>query len=335
MRKFSGYFFKIYEPIMIQDDIYNLISDININDQFVECFKIRELDQKLLYLWKWANLYYIDKNVDNTYDYNWITKKMLDRLNVCKYFWNRNNLFISLGCGKAYMDAVMLKYVIANNYQLNYFGVDISKSMLNMSIDTLRAFDIKKKFVLSDVFSRDFKDEISRLSCNYDNRIYTIFNNTFGNLNQTRVINNLNNILISGDKLWIDVRMNLWKWVVGDLELFNTYSKSLKSKTRQDFLCYIFDRFLISRENYYFSIETRRDKVLGSLVFDLIANFSKKTSCDIYWNKIIILPGERFKINHIYTYDAKMLISFFEEHWFCLKEKYVDQKRWHFIFEKE
>jgi uncharacterized SAM-dependent methyltransferase len=105
------------------------------------------------------------------------------------------------------MDKIIFEELIKKNHKIDYFGVDVSKSMLNMSIKTLENFNFTKKFILSDFFSRDFKNEILRLSSGYDNKIYTIFNNTFGNLNQTRIVNTLNNILVSGDKIWIDVRM--------------------------------------------------------------------------------------------------------------------------------
>jgi hypothetical protein len=140
--------------------------------------------------------------------------------------------------------------------------------------------------------------------------------------------------LVSGDKIWIDVRMKSWQWISDDLELFNTYCESLGNKTRQNFFSYIFEKFNIPKENYSFYLATRSDDVLWSLVFDFMAKFSKKTSSDIYWNKITILPNEDFKINHIYTYDADKLILFFEEHWFKIRTKFVDKSRWHFIFEK-
>jgi uncharacterized SAM-dependent methyltransferase len=119
----------------------------------------------------------------------------------------KKNLFVGLGCGKAYMDEIILKKFVKTKYNIDYFGVDTSKSMLNMAIKTLEKFNFTKKFILSDFFSRDLKSEILRLSAGYDNKVYTIFNNTFGNLNQTRIVNTLNNILVPGDKIWIDVRM--------------------------------------------------------------------------------------------------------------------------------
>lgn len=232
------------------------------------------------------------------------------------------------------MDAIVFDEILKNKIDIDYLGVDTSKSMLDMSIMTMNKFNVNKKFILADFFSRDFKNEILRLSDGYDNRIYTIFNNTFWNLNQTRVINTLNNILRSWDKLRIDIRMRMWETISDDLALFNSYCESLKRETRQEFFSFIFDRFSIPRESYSFSVVTRRDEVLWSLVFDFIAKFSKKTSFDVFWNNITILPGENFKINHIYTYDEDRLILFFEEHWFKIKTKFVDKKRWHFVFEK-
>ncbi len=50
------------------DKIYNLISDVVLDEEFVESFRIRKVDQKLLYLGNWAELYYIEKEKDKLYD---------------------------------------------------------------------------------------------------------------------------------------------------------------------------------------------------------------------------------------------------------------------------
>lgn len=320
---------------LLENDIYNLVLDVDLNDQFVQSFKVRQMDQKFLYLDFWANLYYKEKEKDYIYGYKWVNSKIIDWLGIWKYFEDdKKNLFVGLGCGKSYMEDMIFKNLLKKWKKFDYFWVDSSKAMLAMSIDTLRNCRIDKKFILSDFFSRDFKNEIFRLSEFYDNRLYAIFNNTFGNLAQSRMINNLSNILRKWDKIWIDVRMNRGWSVSDNLELFNKYCDSLKNITRQNFFDGIFSRFNIPKDNYSYYISTRNDEVIGALVFDFIANFSKKTSFDVYWNRINILPGEDIKITHIYTYNSKKLILFFEEHWFKIKSKYLDQKRGHFIFEK-
>ncbi len=209
------------------EKIYNLISDVILDDQFVESFKIRNIDQKLLYLDEWAELYYIEKENDKLYDNKGITSEILDFLNISNCCLNsKKNLFIGLWCGKSYMEAIVFDEILKNKIDLDYFGIDWSKNMLNMAIKSLKRFNIHKEFILADFFSRDFKNEILRLSENYDTRLYTIFNNTFWNLNQTRIINNLNNLLRSWDKLWIDVRMKSWNSMTDDLKLRQNSSAS-------------------------------------------------------------------------------------------------------------
>ncbi len=315
-------------------DLYSLILDADLNDDFVESFKIRDIDQKFLYLNEWAELYYQEKKTDFLYDYHGINNKILSHLKIEDYFNLSKNLFISLGCWKSYMEEIIFKKLLDKNIKFDYYWVDSSKAMLNMSFETLKNIELKQKYVLADFFSREFRNEILRLSESYESRVYTMFNNTFWNFIQTRIINNLNNMLRVGDKLWIDVRMRDGLSVSSNLEMFNKYCTSLESSFRQKFFDNVFSRFGIPKQNYSYYISTRNDDVLWALVFDFIAKFSKKTKFDMYGNEIIILPNEDVKITHIYTYDSKKLISFFKEHGFKIIKKYVTKSRWHFIFEK-
>jgi len=318
----------------MEKNIYSLILDADLNEDFVESFKIRNIDQKFLYLDEWAELYYEEKKTDFLYDYYGVNKKILNHLKIEDYFTSKKNLYVSLCCWKSYIEEVIFNRLLDKDIKFEYYGVDSSRSMISMSVDTLRNMKLKQKYILADFFSRDFRNEILRLSKPYGSRLYSIFNNTFGNLNQTRVVNNLNNILRVWDKIWIDVRMRDGLSVSDNLELFNKYCSSLESESRQRFFDNVFSKFGIPKENYSYYISTRNDDVLWALVFDFIAKFSKKTKFSMYGNEIIILPNEDVKITHIYTYDSKRLISFFREHGFKIIKKYVTKSRGHFIFEK-
>jgi hypothetical protein len=206
--------------------------------------------------------------------------------------------------------------------------------MLDLSVKNLENIWIKTKLICSDFFSRDFKNEIIRLSSGKTNRVYSMFGNIFGNLNPIKIISTLNNTLRVWDKLWIDIRLKKWETIWDDLKLFNHYCEYLKSAEQIDFFSNIFWKLWIPKDNFYLYVTTFNDNVLWSLRFDFRITFKKKTTINISWDEFIILPKENMRIVHIYAYDYYKLINFFQEHWFELKKMAKDDGRWHFIFEK-
>jgi len=317
-------------------DFYNLVSDIDLEEQLKESFRTRYLDQKFLYLDEWAQLFYKQKKADSLYWIYSIDNNILNQLDFKNIFSNwksDSNVLIGLGCGDSYTE----KFIINNlelKFDIEYFGVDISSSMLDLSAKNLENIWIKTKLICSDFFSRDFKNEIIRFSSQKTNRIYSMFGNIFGNLNPTKIISTLNNILRVWDKFWIDVRLKKWETIWDDLELFNHYCDYLKSVEQIDFFSNIFWKLWIPKDNFYLYVTTFNDSVLWSLRFDFRITFIKKTRINISWDEFIIMPKENMRIVHIYAYDYYKLINFFQEHWFELKKMAKNDGRGHFIFEK-
>lgn len=317
---------------------FNGIVDQNIFDQqFEDSFMNRSLDQKFLYFWEWAELYYDEKNADNIYWTYVISEKVLKNLVIESVFCNNKkwlNSFVSLWCGNSKNEKIVFDYISNLKCNIEYCWVDSSKEMLLMSKNVMKKSFVDSKFIYADFYSRDFKNEIKRLSYGDKNRIYTMFWNIFGNLNPTKIINVLNNILRKWDKLWIDVRLKIWSSVWDDLKLFDNYCNYLKSPKDLKFFKNIFWNLWIPDENIDLYVSTFNDKVLGSLRFDFNINFKKKTIINVWWDKIIILPDENMKIVHIYAYDYYKLIEFFSENWFKMKKMHKYDGRGHFVFEK-
>ena len=317
-------------------DFYNLISDIDLEEQLKESFRTRYLDQKFLYLDEWSQLFYKEKKTDSLYWMYWINNDVLSQLDITNIFsnWKTNaSVLISLGCWDSHTE----KFIFENlnlKSDIEYFWVDVSNAMLDLSMKTFENIWIKLKLICADFFSRDFKNEIIRLSYDKTNRIYCMFSNIFGNLNPTKIISTLNNILRTWDKLWIDVRLKKWETVWDDLKLFNHYCEYLKSWEQIDFLINIFLKLGIPKDNFYLYVSTFHDHVLGSLRFDFRITFTKKTTISISWDEFVILPEENMRIVHIYAYDYYKLINFFQEHWFKLNNMAKNDGRGHFIFEK-
>jgi len=318
-------------------DFHNLVSELDLEEQLKESFRTRYLDQKFLYLEEWADLFYQEKKTDFLYGVFSINENILKNLDLKSIFTNwkkKKNIFISLGCWDSHIEKFIFDKVLWGWIDLEYLWIDSSMAMLDMSMKNIETVDVDTKFICADFFSRDFKNEIIRLSEWEYNRTYAMFGNIFGNLNPTKIISTLNNILRPWDKFWIDVRLKKWSTVWDDLKLFNHYCEYLNSPKQVDFFKNIFLKLGIPEDHFYLYISTFHDPVLCSLRFDFRVWFTKKTKINVLGDEIIILPEEEMKIVHVYSYDYYKLINFFKEHWFQLKKMFTDDGRGHFIFEK-
>ncbi len=69
-------------------DFYNLVSDLDLEEQLKESFRTRYLDQKFLYLNEGANLFYQEKKTDFLYGVFSIDENILNNLNFKSIFTN-------------------------------------------------------------------------------------------------------------------------------------------------------------------------------------------------------------------------------------------------------
>lgn len=317
------------------DYIYNLLSDGKLTDDLSNWLRNRNLEQKLLYLWEWANLYYIDKEEDEVYiNSKFSTKELVNLWLDDKFDTNDNITIISLGSWNSQIEKWIFKE-ISNKYKnLKYIAVDSSRAMLNLSIENLKDLDIEKKFICADFSSNAFKREIEATTQDDEIRIFVFFSNTFGNINHTNIIDILYNLLRPGERIWLDVRLRKWTTAKDDMEASEYYFEYIKSDVVNNFFSSILKRCWIPSENWQISLKTKKEATLNALKFKLFFNINKKTHIKIRNEVITMLPKEYINLLQIYTYDSDGLVSFFQEHGFKLLEKQLKESRWQFLFEK-
>lgn len=313
---------------------YNLISDSELVDELATCFRNRNIDQKFLYQWEWAESYY--KLIDSDKLYK--SKNSLSLEDDMLIFWEENcfntdNIaMISLGCWKSIVE----KYIFLNTHKRNkidYFWVDSSKEMLELSIENLKDLEINKKFICSDFSTKEFRDELEQLTNNYEKRIFTFFSNTFWNINHTNIIDILLEILNKGEQIWMDVRLRENNSAVNNMKIFNIHEEASKNESTIKFFSNIFIVNNIPYENWFISRSMKEEEWLNALKMEFFFNFTKKTEINLR-GKIIFLPNEKIKLMQIYYYDPEKLIEFFEQHHFKLVNKQIKWLRGQFLFEK-
>jgi len=316
--------------------IYNIISDSDITSEISQCLRNRYLDQKFLYDWEAASLYYKFYEEDPLFTHS---KKNSDELDII-WFWLKNCFkkgervaLISLWCWNSHIERDIFKN-IWDDFDIDYFWVDLSKDMLKLSEKNLENLNINKKLICADFSSEKFIDEIYKLTKKYDKRIFTFFSNTFWNINHTNIIDLLYNILNSWEQIWLDVRIRNGNSTKDDLEIFNIHKLDNNKTTLEKILGSVFVKNWIALENWYFSKVLKKEDSVNALKLEFYFNLKNKLVIDIKWQKITLLPWEKIKCQQIYYHDPEKLIDFFKEHNFRLVDKEIKWHRWQFLFEK-
>lgn len=317
------------------NQIYNLISDWNLNDELSYCLRNRSLEQKFLYMNNWASRYYDIVQTDNvyygSYTYNFFIDFGLKNI----FSKNKNIAIISLWCWNSDIESFIFEN-LKDEFKIDYYWVDSSKNMLELSIKRMEKINnIEKYFICADFSTNEFKRELSQLASNSDTKIFTFFSNTFGNINPNNIIDILYNLLKSGEKIWLDVRLRSGKTTKDDLKDFEKYYWYLSSKEMLNLFLNPIEWLSIPKNNGIFSLNTKKIEHLEAIKYQYNFIFNKKTEITIKNETTTILPWEELKIVNIYTYDTDWLIRFFEGHNFKLIENLVQNNRWQFLFEKK
>jgi len=314
--------------------IYSIISDLTIQSDLSNCFKNRTLEQKFLYQWKWAALYYEYK--DNKDILMSDESKDID----IYWFWLKNCFskekgitLVSLWCWNSSVEKNIYSK-LPNDYTLDFIWVDLSKEMLRLSQKNLKDLDINKKFVCADFSSIEFKNEIHNITDRNKKRVFSFFSNTFWNINHTNIIDTLYDILESWEQIWLDVRLRKSNKIKDDMDIFNLVNIDEENIVLDEFLSNTFVWNDIPKENGQISKIMTREDWINSLKVKFNFNFTKKTKINMKW-QITFLPWESVRCLQIYYYDSESLINFFNEHNFTLIDKEIQWLRGQFLFEKK
>ncbi len=318
----------------MNNQIYNLISDAALSDEFSYCLRNRILEQKFLYMQKGATNYYDVVNTDEVYYGEYPYDLFVDFGTTYIFSRKKKMAIISLWCGNSDIESYIFEHM-KHNYHVDYYGVDSSKNMLDLSIQRMKNIDtINKNFICADFSTNEFKRELSQLTVNDDIKIFTFFSNTFGNINPNNIIDILYNLLKSWEKIWLDVRLRSGKTTKDNLKDFEKYYTYLSNKEMTNLFFNPIEGFNISKGYWEFALKTSNIEHLEAVNYQYSFVFNKKINITIKNETTTILPGEELQIVNIYTYDADGLIKFFEGHNFKLINKLIQNSRGQFLFEK-
>lgn len=313
------------------DYIYNLISDGDLTDEISMGLRNRVLEQKIMYLEEWSTVYYGAKNKDSIYSNLLPVEDFIDTAINWDNNISKTNYFISLWCWDSNIEKNIFNFMWDKYWNIDYFGVDSSRSMLELSIDNLKEVkNVNKKYICADFSTNVFRRELVQMIGSNKNRLFTFFSNTFWNILPTNIIDILFNLLTSGEKIWLDVRLRPWIKAKDDMKMFNFYNKYLN----EEHFFLPLKKYWVPFTNWKMILSTHNEDSIWAIRFDFSFLFTKKTKIMAKNEEIIVLPKENIKLQQIYVYDSTLLIKFFEEHGFKLI-KFLDKDyRGMFLFEK-
>jgi len=319
---------------MYDQKIHALVSDLDMEKWLIDNLKDRKILQKFLYLWNSADKYYdayfnwqIDPSSINHFDF------------IGKYMDKSKKLaIISLGCGNSSQEKQMLIDLKNQWYNFTYFWVDISRKMLTLALENLADLDIEKRFIMADIMSEHFRQEISTITKNYDVRFYCFLGRTFCNTNQTNSTDSFYNLLDNNDFLWFDVytRENddeITKSRI--LDRYNRYIIDHDNEKKINFQFSVLESLWVNNLDWKFVLDMKSEKSIWSLVFSFYYFFTKKSIISFRNETVHILPWEKIELYEIRNYYKPQFLDFFEQHNF----KNVDYKSepylWDWLFHSQ
>lgn len=318
----------------MSNQIYNLISDATLSDEFSFCLRNRTLEQKFLYMQKWAANYYDVVNTDEVYYSAYPYDLFVDF--GTKYIFSKNKkmAIISLWCWNSDIESFIFEHM-KHTYHIDYYWVDSSKNMLELSIERMKNIEnVNKNFICADFSTNEFRREVTQLTVGDDVKIFTFFSNTFGNINPNNIIDILYNLLKPREKIRLDVRLRSGKTTKDNLKDFEKYYDYLSNNEMTKLFLNPIEKLDITGTSWEFSLKTNNIEHLEAINYQYSFVFNKKVSVTIKNETTTILPWEELQIVNIYTYDANGLINFFEGHNFKLIHKLIQNSRGQFLFEK-
>lgn len=314
------------------------ISDLDLDIELLTDIKNRAIEQKQLYLENGANKYYNstankiprphssigfsnDEYADFIYEH-------------CLGNKQHKVAITSLACGNCSKEKRLIERMSNDAYDFIFMGMDSSKSMLQIAEETLHDTHGNIRLICSDFSSPSFRQEVSRLIKEYDQRIFFFLGSTIGNISLTNIADTLSNTLEKGDMLLLDVITRPDESQESDVKIFQKYASYLDIPELVTFYFNPLERIGVPFENGEMTLQMFKEESTGALRFEFGFLFKVKTRLNFREENITILPGENITINTIRVYDPNKFLSFFTEHDFQPIASTVKNNKMIFLLEK-
>lgn len=310
-----------------------LNTEEEMRDDFLKHFKqYKVFQQKSFYFDGGADVYYQGLNKKRVHTLE-LQKKYCDFLEQTLIDREKSIAIISLGAGNSEKEKVFLDQMHKDGYKFKYVGIDSSRDMIDMSQHILADVPYDVTLLHADFSNESVIEKVRELTSSYDQRLYAFIGGTLGNVEQDYIADILFDMLVPGDKLWVEVGIRPEKTDKQDRLLFERYLGYLDF--RKDFYFLPLATLGVPPENGEMFLQMINEESLGSLKFTFRFRFTEKTVIKYKKRTITLLPGSTVDLISIRSYDPEGLAHFFEERHFRFLGKDSGEHMGQFLFEKK
>jgi len=274
--------------------------------------------QNLFYAQDGAAAFYIYRNDDFAH-ISWKEEVAFFQREVAGLTQART-AFVSLGCGNARAERMLLRQMHANGAQWAYFGVDTSRAMLELAQETLDGEPYPVTLLLADFTHPDFYAARDRLMAGFDVRIYASLGGTFGNFDQNQIVADLHALIAPGDYFYLDVVPKPGD-AAGVAQLETRYTQLAENYHR--FFDSVLERLCIPQEHGEVISEIGSDPDLATLRCTFHFRAREQLHFPCFDEMVPLYPGETLELLTIRAYDADALCAFMAQAGFMCVAQYL------------
>ena len=314
-----------------------ITNDLEFHLEFLRGIKNRVVDEKFLYLGSNAKRYYENMRnlAKNAPDEVPSTGEMLKEI-TSSIIPSRSTAYISVGCGNSQMDAEIVSALMQKVKKIEYFGVDSSRSMLQMSEENVKGMPFDSSLIVADFMSRSFANEIKIFTKDFDQRVFVFWDNTIGNMSQTACVDSLYNIMEKNDIIVLEVSLRDGVSKEDEIRTFKKYISlfDIENEKMRDFLHYPLKKIDLEKDIGKLIVESFYEDSVGAVGAKYSFEMMKPKTITFRNEVLHFLPPERISILELRRYNDAKFIEYFEGHDFGLKSSLIKEKRGLFTFER-
>ena len=321
--------------------IHSVLSDVDLEKELLAWLKKRNVDQKFEYIHEWPSVYYksfvsrkqkdhelydgrvFDSANQSQYRHSWSEElKNFSTDDICAYELlgsyaelGYSISFISLWCGNAEKEKPLLAKMIAEWFDIRYYGVDSSTSMLQMADETLHDLSMNKIFVHADMMTEEFRYEINELTKKDNIRCFAFLGWTFINPNQTEITENMSNMMGENDILRLQLKARESDEQRDNILVHERYQNFLNNTDIIDNFFYPLSYVGITRKQWVMKMSAGREDHIGALLFRYYFEFTEEVEIEYRNEHLVFLPWERITLIDIRIHYIDKFLEFLAHHW--------------------
>lgn len=237
-------------------------------------------------------------------------------------FWQPDKAmaFISLGCGNAAPEQMLLHHAHAQGYDLAYVGVDSSHAMLHLAQATLSQEHFTRHFIQADFSTEAFRQVLCDVTGHVDTRIVAMLGGTLGNFDQRMIADILQNIAQSGDYVYLDI-VPRYASDAQDQQLRRRLAQLPQNLSM--FFSQLLEKLCIPEDAGEVYGEETKDVAVDAWHYAFFFKATRTLTFPCFGGEMTLAPGEAIELLNIRAYNPVALKAFLATYGFVFVDEYV------------